>query len=93
MQENPLREYLDDQLFFTLWEKGFLNERAIRDFYIRRKFNQLRHAVRPKEIIEHLQEEFSYLSTETIRKIVYSRPTSADAFPQGRPLELINGNF
>ncbi len=38
MRSNPLREYLDDHLFNLLWEKGFLNERAIRDFYIREKF-------------------------------------------------------
>ena len=73
MRSNPLRDYLDDDLFRQLWEKGFLNERAIRDHYIREKFNLLKNRHKPKAIIELLQREFGYLSTETIRKIVYSR--------------------
>lgn len=70
---NPLRDYLDDELFNRLWAKGFLNERAIRDHYIRQKFSTLKRNLKPKAIIHQLQEEFSYLSTETIRKIVYTR--------------------
>lgn len=70
---NPLRAYLDDELFNRLWAEGFLNERAIRDHYIREKFSALKRDRKPKEIIHQLQEEFSYLSTETIRKIVYTR--------------------
>lgn len=73
MRVNPLREYLNDELFKTLLKKGFLNERAIRDLYIRNKFSTLKHSVRPKNVINMLQQEFPYLSTETIRKIVYSR--------------------
>lgn len=70
---NPLRDYLDDELFNRLWAGGFLNERAIRDHYIREKFFNLKRHLKPKEIIHQLQEEFSYLSSETIRKIVYTR--------------------
>ncbi len=70
---NPLRAYLDDELFNRLWKEGFLNERAIRDHYIREKFSTLKRDLKPKAIIHQLQEEFSYLSTETIRKIVYTR--------------------
>jgi len=73
MQGNPLREYLNDEQFRVLWENGFLNERAVRDFYIRQKFSLLKNERKPKEIINRLQQEFSYLSHETIRKIVYSR--------------------
>lgn len=73
MHGNPLREFLDDELFQMLWEKGFLNERAVRDHYIRKKFFTLKTRLKPREIIDRLQKEFSYLSHETIRKIVYSR--------------------
>ncbi len=73
MRSNPLREYLDDDLFYRLWEMGFLNERAVRDHYIRQRFNQLKASQKPKEIITDLQAEFPYLSVETVRKIVYSK--------------------
>ena len=80
MRSNPLKDILDDQLFNHLWEKGFLNERAIRDFYIRDKFVTLKSFQKPKEIIVNLQEEFPYLSVETIRKIVYSKELPLDQF-------------
>jgi hypothetical protein len=73
MNGNPLRNIITDEQFQVLMEKGFLNERAIRDFYIRKKFFQLKKSHPPKEIISQLREEFPYLSLETIRKIVYSR--------------------
>ena len=77
---NPLKDYLNDDQFKVLWEKGFLNERAIRDHYIREKFDDLKSELRPKEIIDMLQREFSYLSTETIRKIVYSKENGMNGF-------------
>ena len=80
MRGNPIRDYLDDEKFKLLWEKGFLNERAIRDHYIRKKFGVLKEELKPKQIIEMLQEEFSYLSNETIRKIVYSRENGINGF-------------
>ena len=80
MRGNPIRDYLDDEKFKLLWEKGFLNERAIRDHYIREKFGELKRELKPKRIIELLQEEFSYLSNETIRKIVYSRDNGINGF-------------
>lgn len=80
MRGNPIRDYLDDEKFKLLWEKGFLNERAIRDHYIREKFGELKQELKPKRIIEMLQEEFSYLSNETIRKIVYSRENGMNGF-------------
>ncbi len=76
MRGNPLREFLDDEQFQMLWEKGFLNERAVRDHYIRKKFLLLKAQLKPREIIDRLQKEFSYLSHETIRKIVYSRESA-----------------
>lgn len=73
MRGNPLQKYLDDNSFQKLLEKGFLNERAIRDLYIKNRFDQLKEKTRPKEVFQIIQEEFSYLSVETIRKIIYSK--------------------
>ena len=73
MRGNPLKDFVDDGLFSLLWDKGFLNERAIRDHYIREKFCELKSEQKPKEIIAELQREFPYLSVETVRKIVYTR--------------------
>ena len=66
-------QYLTDDQYRTLLKKGFLNERAVRDLYIRQKFCGMKDLHKPKHIIGMLQEEFPYLSTETVRKIVYSR--------------------
>lgn len=73
MRGNPLQEYLDDKLFNLLLRKGFLNERAVRDLYIKNRFEQLKERTSPKDIFQIIQREFSYLSTETIRKIIYSK--------------------
>lgn len=73
MSGNPLEKYLEDDLFNLLLKKGFLNERAIRDLYIKNRYNQLKIKSRPKVIFQNIQEEFPYLSVETIRKIIYSK--------------------
>lgn len=73
MRGNPLRKYLDDESFHLLLSRGFLNERAIRDLYIKDRYGKLKEEARPKEIFHMIQEEFSYLSVETIRKIIYSK--------------------
>lgn len=73
MHGNPLKEFIDDEMFEQLKKKGLLNERAIRDYYIRKKFNSLRKQYKPNQILEDLQEEFPYLSIDSIRKIAYSK--------------------
>lgn len=73
MSGNPLEKYLKDDLFHLLLKKGFLNERAIRDLYIKNRYNELKVKSRPKDIFQNIQKEFPYLSVETIRKIIYSK--------------------
>lgn len=73
MRGNPLREFLPDEFFFELKEKGFLNERAVRDYYMKKQFEALRHQYPAKQIFEKLQREFPYLSVDTVRKIIYSK--------------------
>ncbi len=38
MRGNPLREFIPDHLYHELNAKGFLNERAIRDYYLKKRF-------------------------------------------------------
>ena len=73
MRKNPLKEYIDDSIYETLWQLGFLNERAVRDHYIRQTFRRLKKEQPSKFVLEKLQSEFPYLSIESIRKIAYSR--------------------
>lgn len=73
MRGNPLRDFITDDLFETLWSKGFLNETAIRDYYLKQQFQVLKKEHSPKKIFEMLQAEFPYLSVDTVRKIIYSR--------------------
>jgi hypothetical protein len=73
MRGNPLREFIPDHLYFELNAKGFLNERAIRDYYLKRRFFELRTEYTPRKIFSLLQKEFPYICEDTIRKIIYSR--------------------
>ncbi len=73
MRGNPLREFIPDELFFKLKSKGFLNERAVRDFYMKKRFQILKQDHPPKKIFSILQQEFPYLSVDTVRKIIYSK--------------------
>ncbi len=75
MTENPLKEILNDDQYVRLKRMGFLNDCAVRDYYIRKKFNMLKGKIKSKHIIEDLQQEFSYLSIESTRKIVYYKPS------------------
>jgi len=73
MRGNPLQDFIPDELFFRLKSKGFLNERAVRDYYMKQRFENLKKSHPPKRIFSILQEEFPYLSVDTVRKIIYSR--------------------
>ncbi|MCB0262785.1 MAG: hypothetical protein R3C41_13410 [Calditrichia bacterium] len=73
MNNNPIKEIITDDKYQKLMSMGFLNERAIRDYYLRKKFESLRRHYKPGLIVERLREEFPYLTIETVRKIVYSK--------------------
>lgn len=74
MMQNPLKNHLSDDTFKFLIENNLLREKGIRDFYIRRKFNQLKNNYPTYLIIEMIQEEYPYLQYETVRKIIYQKP-------------------
>ena len=64
MRGNPLQDFIPDELFFRLKSKGFLNERAVRDYYMKQRFENLKKSHPPKRIFSILQEEFPYAYTQ-----------------------------
>lgn len=69
---NPLSDLINDQLFNELIKRGVVNEKYVRDYYLRSKFKQMRELrVAANDAIEKLKEEYPYLQFDTIRKIVY----------------------
>lgn len=96
MRGNPIREFIPDDLYFKLKANGFLNERTIRDYYLKKRFHFLRSRYSSREIFSRLQCEFPYLSEDTIRKIIYSknittfnRESGADEDPALRYPQLV----
>lgn len=69
---NPLADLINDQLFNELIKRGVVNEKYVRDYYLRSKFKKMRELrVAANDAIEKLKEEYPYLQFDTIRKIVY----------------------
>jgi hypothetical protein len=69
---NPLADLINDQLFNELIKRGVVNEKYVRDYYLRSKFREMRELrVAANDAIEKLKEEYPYLQFDTIRKIVY----------------------
>jgi len=69
---NPLADLINDQLFLELIKRGVVNEKYVRDYYLRTKFKEMRDKrIGANEAIERLKEEYPYLQFDTIRKIVY----------------------
>ncbi len=73
MVQNPLKSHIPDSVFEFLIKHNLLNEKGVRDFQIRQRFNVLRKRHTTQRSIELLQEEYAYLTYETIRKIIYQK--------------------
>lgn len=73
MVQNPLKSHIPDSIFEFLIKHNLLNEKGVRDFQIRQRFNALRERHTTQRSIELLQEEYPYLTYETIRKIIYQK--------------------
>jgi hypothetical protein len=70
--ENPLSELISDDIFELLDSHGLIDEKAVRDYQIRKKFKQLRSGkISAGDAIDAIREEYPYLQFDTIRKIVY----------------------
>lgn len=71
--KNTLPEILSDTEFQNLTKFRLLNEKAIRDYKIRKRYNQLRKSYAGKKAYELISLEYPELKADTIRKIIYSK--------------------
>lgn len=70
--ENPLSELISDDIFELLDSHGLIDDKAVRDYQIRKKFKQLRSGkLSAGDAIDSIRAEYPYLQFDTIRKIVY----------------------
>ena len=70
--DNPLSELISDYIFDLLDSHGLIDDKAVRDYQIRKKFKQLRSGkFSAGDAIDAIREEYPYLQFDTIRKIVY----------------------
>jgi hypothetical protein len=70
--DNPLSELISDDIFDLLDSHGLIDDKAVRDYQIRKKFKQLRSGkLSAGDAIDAIREEYPYLQFDTIRKIVY----------------------
>jgi hypothetical protein len=72
LDNNPLSDIINDEVYELLNSRGLLNEKSLRDYKIRRMFKLMReNNVASTEAIETIRNEYPYLQFDTIRKIVY----------------------
>lgn len=70
--DNPLSDLISDEIYDLLDSQGLIDEKAVRDYQIRKKFKQLRASkVSAGDAIDSIREDYPYLQFDTIRKIVY----------------------
>ena len=72
-QSNPLSEIVPDEIYERLDEHNLLNEKSVRNYRMRKRFQELRDEdVAAYDAIERIREEHAYLQFDTVRKIVYN---------------------
>ena len=70
--ENPLSDLISDEIYELLDSHGVIDEKAVRDYQIRKKFKQLRATkISAGDAIDTIRQDYQYLQFDTIRKIVY----------------------
>lgn len=70
---NPIRQIVSDEIYSTLVELNLINQKVIRDFQIKRRYQDLRNeGLRSADAIDAILEEYAYLQFDTVRKIIYS---------------------
>ena len=70
--DNPLSDLISDEIYDLLDAHGLIDEKAVRDYQIRKKFKLLRATkVSAGDAIDSIREDYPYLQFDTIRKIVY----------------------
>lgn len=70
--ENPLADLISDSVYETLYSRGLINEKSVRDYQIKRQFKEMRQMkMSATHAIDKLRDAYPYLQFDTIRKIVY----------------------
>ena len=69
---NPFPGLLTDSVFQTLFDLDLLNEKKLRDYEMRSKYEQYKRSHNATDAIELVRAEYPYLQTDTVRKIIYS---------------------
>ena len=70
--ENPLSDLISDDIYELLDSNGVIDEKAVRDYQIRKRFKQLRASkISAGDAIDTIRQDYQYLQFDTIRKIVY----------------------
>lgn len=68
--ENPLIDLIDDETFETLNSRGLLNKKAIQNYQVQKRFDQLiEEGYVLKDSIAILQKEFPFLDFSIINKL------------------------
>lgn len=70
-EKNLLSDLVPDDIYYTLQEYGLFDEKALRDYHIRKTFKEFRKQMGTTQSIEKLQNLYPYLQFDTLRKIVY----------------------
>jgi hypothetical protein len=70
---NPVADLIPDEVYSLLRSNDMINEKAVRDYVIRRAFRELRERqnIKTAVAIEKIKEIYPYLQIDTIRKIIY----------------------
>lgn len=73
---NPLAELISDDVYELLNSRGLINKKSVRDYMIRKRFDSLRKKeLSAGDAIEIIQSDYPYLQFDSIRKIIYNRPS------------------
>ena len=70
-RKNPICDLIDDKTFARLYEAGLLNEIAVRNLRMKKRFADLKNEADATGIIADLARQY-YRSFSQVRKIIYT---------------------
>lgn len=76
LRVNPLSDFIDDEAYSLLEQHRLIDQKALRDYLIRKSFREMRGRMSAGDAIDQLQQQHPYLQFDTIRKIVYQMKSS-----------------
>lgn len=68
---NPLKDLIDDETYYDLKKRNLINETGVRNYLIRERYEELKKIYKVKDVIKILADDYDYISTTTIKKIIY----------------------